>query len=209
LKCLQQNKYINNLIFNNKMSDKIQGKIIKVSGPLVVADGMAGAKIFEVVRVSNANLVGEIIELDGDKASIQVYEDTSGVCPGEPVSATGNTMTVDLAPGLLQSIYDGVQRPLELIEKESNSAFIDRGIDVPGVDLEKKWKFSPKVSVGDSVVGGDILGEVDETVLIKHKVMVPAGVEGELMSIAEAGEYTVKLITKYKEKLLCCSDVIE
>lgn len=170
---------------------QIQGKIIKVAGPLVIADGMAGAKIFEVVRVSKANLVGEIIELDNDKASIQVYEDTSGVAPGEPVSATGDTMSVELAPGLLESIYDGIQRPLQLIEEESKSAFIARGISVPGVSRTKQWDFKPVVKPGDKVLGGDILGEVQETVLIMHKVMVPPAIAGTVKSI-ESGKKTVE-----------------
>ncbi|MCT4592323.1 MAG: V-type ATP synthase subunit A [Candidatus Gracilibacteria bacterium] len=170
---------------------KIQGKVIKVAGPLVVADGMAGAKVFEVVRVSHMGLVGEIIELDGDKASIQVYEDTSGVAPGEPVVATGDTMSVELAPGLLESIYDGIQRPLTEIEKESKSAFIARGIDVPGISRTKKWDFKPVAKEGDKLEGGDILGEVEETVLITHKVMVPPQISGTLKSIKK-GEHTVE-----------------
>ncbi len=170
---------------------QIKGKIVRVAGPLVIADGMSGAKVFEVVRVSDANLVGEIIELDGDKASIQVYEDTSGVTPGEPVSATGQTMVVELAPGLLESIYDGVQRPLQLIEKESGSAFIARGIDVPGVSRTKKWDFKPTVSTGDTVKEGDVIGEVKETVLIKHKVMVPPGINGVIKEI-KSGDHTIE-----------------
>jgi len=172
------------------MTEKIQGKIIKVSGPLVVADEMRGAKIFEVVQVGNLKLVGEIIELRGEKASIQVYEDTQGIAPGEPVESTGDTMCVELAPGLLTSIYDGIQRPLQLIEKESKSAFIARGINVPGVSRSKKWDFSPEIAVGDEVEPGDVLGTVDETTLIEHKVMVPPGISGKVLKIAN-GEKTI------------------
>ena len=167
-----------------------QPTIVKVAGPLVVAKGMRSAKMFEVVRVSKENLVGEVIELHGDEASIQVYEETSGIGPGEPVTCTGETLSVELAPGLLTSIYDGVQRPLELIEREAKSAFINRGIDVPGLDHSKKWNFKPVVSVGDTVQEGDILGTVQETVLIEHKVMVPSGVSGTLKSI-ESGAFTI------------------
>ncbi len=171
------------------MSD--QGVIIKVSGPLIVAENLEGAKMYEVVRVSSENLVGEVIELAGDKASIQVYEDTSGIHPCEKVTRTGETLSVDLGPGLLQSIYDGVQRPLELIEKESNSAFIARGIDVPGISRTKKWDFTAVAETGSKVNEGDVLGTVQETTLIEHKVMVPPGVSGTLTSI-ESGSKTVE-----------------
>lgn len=167
------------------------GVIIKVSGPLIVAENLAGAKMYEVVRVSSENLVGEVIELAGDKASIQVYEDTSGIRPGDKVVRTGETLSVDLGPGLLQSIYDGVQRPLELIEKESNSAFIARGIDVPGISRTKQWDFVPVAHAGARVSGGDVLGTVQETSLIEHKIMVPPNVSGTLVSI-ESGRKTVE-----------------
>jgi len=166
------------------------GTIIKVSGPLVVANGLKDAKMFEVVRVSKENLVGEIIELSGDTASIQVYEDTAGIGPGEPVVQTGETLSVELAPGLLESIYDGIQRPLDLIEKECKSAFIARGVDVPGVSRTKKWKFEAKKKVGDHVSQGDVLGTVQETTLIEHKIMVPPGVSGTITSL-EQGDFTV------------------
>ena len=165
--------------------------ITKVAGPLVVANGMKEAKMFEVVKVSKENLIGEVIELHGDDASIQVYEETSGIGPGEPVERTGQTLTVDLGPGLLESIYDGIQRPLELIEKEANSAFITRGIEVPGLDRAKKWDFTATVSVGDTVKGGDILGTVPETTLIEHKVMVPPDMEGEVTDI-KSGSFTIE-----------------
>ena len=146
-----------------------QGTIIKVSGPLVVAKGMEGARMYEVVRVSDKKLIGEIIGIDEDKVSVQVYEETAGIGPGEPVYPTGETMQVELGPGLLQSIYDGIQRPLPLIEKQSG-AYITRGIDVPGLDRDKKWDFKATKSNGEKVSGGDILGEVQETSLINHKI---------------------------------------
>ena len=157
--------------------------ITKVSGPLVVAKGMAGAKMFEVVRVAKDRLIGEVIELHGDSASIQVYEETSGIGPGEPVERTGETLSVELAPGLLTSIYDGIQRPLELIEREAKSPYITRGISVPGLDRNRKWDFVAVKKAGDAVVEGDILGTVQETTLIEHRVMVPVGMSGILERI--------------------------
>ena len=167
-----------------------EGKVIKVSGPLVVANGMKDAKMFEVVRVSDEKLMGEIIELNGDEASIQVYEDTAGIGPGDPVHRTGETMTVELGPGLLTSIYDGIQRPLHLIEKEAG-AYITRGINVPGLDHSKKWNFKPVKAKGDDVQGGDILGEVEETALIAHKVMVPPAIKGGTIEEIKSGDYTI------------------
>ncbi|MCD6109511.1 V-type ATP synthase subunit A [bacterium] len=167
-----------------------QGTIIKVSGPLVVAKGMEGARMYEVVRVSEHKLIGEIIGIEDDKASIQVYEETSGVGPGEPVYPTGETMTVELGPGLLQSIYDGIQRPLPLIQKKAG-AYITRGIDVPGLDREKKWDLKAVKSTGESVVGGDILGEVEETSLITHKIMVPPTVSGTIKEI-KSGAFNIE-----------------
>ena len=166
------------------------GKIIKVSGPLVVASGMKNAQMYEVVKVSEKRLIGEIIELKGDTASIQVYEETSGLGPGEPVYQTGKPLSVELGPGLLKSIYDGIQRPLNLI-KESVGDYITRGVNVPALDREKKWQFSPKVKDGDEVNEGDILGEVPETSLIKHKVLVPPGLKGKVENI-KAGQYTIE-----------------
>lgn len=168
-----------------------KGTILKVSGPLVVAKGMSGAKMYEVVRVSEEKLMGEIIELAGDEASIQVYEDTTSVGPGEPVYRTGETMSVELAPGLLESIYDGVQRPLNLIEKEAESAFIARGIDVPGIDRQRQWDFVSVAKKGDTVTGGDVLGTVQETTLIEHKIMVPPTLKGEVIHI-ESGKKKVE-----------------
>ncbi|PIQ75758.1 V-type ATP synthase subunit A [Candidatus Peregrinibacteria bacterium CG10_big_fil_rev_8_21_14_0_10_49_24] len=170
-----------------------QPTIIKVAGPLVVAKGMGDAKMYEVVRVSKERLVGEVIELHGDEASIQVYEETSGIGPGEPVERTGETLSVELAPGLLTSIYDGIQRPLELIEKQANSAFISRGIEVPGIDRTKKWDFNATASSGDTVVGGDILGTVQETTLIEHKIMVPPGISGTVKEV-KSGSFNIEEI---------------
>ena len=167
------------------------GKIIKVTGPLVRATGMSSAKMYEVVKVSDEKLLGEIIELDGDVASIQVYEETAGIGPGEPVFRTGKTMSAELAPGLLESIYDGIQRPLKVIEEKSGSHFIARGIEASGIDREKKWKFKPTVKDGDNVTEGDIIGEVKETTLITHKVMVPSGVSGKVKNI-NSGEFKVE-----------------
>ncbi|MBN1494925.1 V-type ATP synthase subunit A [Candidatus Peregrinibacteria bacterium] len=169
-----------------------QGIIIKVSGPLVVAKNMEGARMYEVVRVSEKKLIGEIIGINGDQVSIQVYEETSGVGPGEPVYPTHQTMQVELGPGLLQSIYDGIQRPLPLIEQEAGS-YITRGIDVPGLDRKKKWKFSPIKKTGEKVEEGDIIGEVEETTLITHKIMVPPGMSGTLKDIKN-GDFTIEEI---------------
>ncbi|MBU1164305.1 V-type ATP synthase subunit A [Patescibacteria group bacterium] len=167
------------------------GKIIKVSGPLVVASGMDDAKMYDVVKVSEKKLIGEIIELKGDKASIQVYEETSGLGPDEPVYPTDKPLSVELGPGLLTSIYDGIQRPLQAIEAKAKSPYITRGIEANGIDRKKKWEFVPTVKNGDTVGEGDVIGEVDETSLIKHKVMVPPGVKGKIEGIKK-GEYTVE-----------------
>lgn len=168
-----------------------RGKIIKVSGPLVKADGMSNAKVYEMVKVSDEKLMGEIIELDGDTASVQVYEETGGIGVGESVERLGETMTVELGPGLLESIYDGIQRPLKTIEEESKSPFIRRGIEAVGIDREKAWEFLPTVKAGDTVESGDILGTVQETTLIVHRIMTPSGVSGTVKSI-QSGTYTVE-----------------
>lgn len=166
------------------------GIITKVAGPLVVASGMSQARMYEVVRVSSEKLIGEVIELHGDSASIQVYEETSGIRPGEIVERTGMTLTVDLAPGLLTSIYDGIQRPLQLIEEQAKSPYITRGITVDALDRAKKWDFKATAKPGDTVKGGDILGTVQETTLIEHKVMVPPGINGTLKDI-RSGSMTI------------------
>ncbi len=169
------------------------GKIIKVSGPLVLAENMEGAKVYEVVKVSEKGLIGEIIELRGDVASIQVYEETSGIGAGEPVYRTGNQLSVVLGPGLVGSIYDGIQRPLKYIAQESGD-FIERGVNVPALDLEKKWNFKALMKKGDRITKGDIFGEIEETPLVKHNLMFPLDKEeGEIISIKE-GEYNIKEI---------------
>jgi len=165
-------------------------KISKVSGPLVVASGCGGAKMYDMARVSDKKLIGEIIELKKDLAYIQVYEETSGIGPGEEVYLTDEPLTVELGPGLLGSIYDGIQRPLEAI-RSSAGDFIPRGVDMPALDRKRRWNFKPQAKVGQRLTGGDILGIVDETGLIKHKIMVPPGVEGELVEIKN-GDFTVK-----------------
>ncbi|MEW6189559.1 MAG: V-type ATP synthase subunit A [Actinomycetota bacterium] len=167
-----------------------QGRIIKVSGPLVVAEGLEGAKMYDLVKVGHQRLMGEIIELRGDTASIQVYEETVGLGPGDPVYDTGEPLSVELGPGLLQSIYDGVQRPLDIIRSKIGD-FVVRGVEEPGLDRTKKWTFVPKVSSGDKVSPGDIIGVVQETPIIEHRIMVPPGIEGAVKEIY-SGEFTVE-----------------
>ena len=162
----------------------MQGRIIKVSGPLIVAGGMADVQMYDVVRVSEKHLIGEVIELRGDQASIQVYEETGGIGPGEPVETTGAPLSVELAPGLIESIYDGIQRPLNLIRERAGDR-ITRGIMVDALDHEKLWAFTPVAKVGDLVTGGDILGTVQETEAVLHRVMVPPNVSGELVWLFE------------------------
>lgn len=166
------------------------GSIVKVAGPLVIAEGMQNARIYDVVRVSEQRLMGEIIEMRRDEASIQVYEETGGLGIGEPVYLTGHPLSVELGPGLIESIYDGVQRPLDII-RETAGDLITRGIDIPGLSRDRKWSFNPSVRVGDSVAEGDVLGTVEESVLVEHKIMVPPGVKGVVKSI-ERLECTVE-----------------
>jgi len=165
-----------------------QGQIYRISGPVVTAIGVE-ARMFDLVRVGDEGLMGEVIELHGEKAIIQVYEDTSGIRPGEPVVNTGNTLSVQLGPGLLTQIYDGIQRPLATLE-EKMGVFITRGVDADGLDMKKIWEFEPTVKKGDNVSGGDIIGTVQETDTILHKVMVPPGKSGEVTSI-DGGKFTV------------------
>ena len=167
-----------------------QGRIVKVSGPLVIAEGMRDANMFDVVRVSEKELIGEILEIHGDRASIQVYEETSGLGPGSPVVSTGEPLSVELGPGLLENIFDGIQRPLEVMRQTVGSN-ITRGINIPALDRSKKWLFRPSVSKGDAVVPGDILGTVQENVIFEHRILVPVGVEGIVEEIYE-GEFTVE-----------------
>ena len=166
------------------------GKTTKISGPLIIAEGMADAKLYDVVRVSDKGLVGEIIELRGDKASIQVYEETSGLGPGEEVYSTGEPLSAELAPGLITGIFDGIQRPLTTLYFKYGER-ISRGVSVNNLDRERKWKFIPKAKVGDTVKAGDVLGIVNETEIVEHRIMVPFGYEGKLLSIAD-GEYTIE-----------------
>ncbi|MCB9809592.1 V-type ATP synthase subunit A [Candidatus Peribacteria bacterium] len=163
--------------------------IIKVSGPLVVADNMQAAKMYEVVRVGREQLVGEVIKLEEGQASIQVYEDTAGVGPGEPVQLTGQTLSVELGPGIMENIYDGIQRPLHVLEEKSGH-FITRGITAPGLDQTKKWAFTPTVKEGQKVAAGDIIGTVPETEVVEHRVMVPYGISGTVKKIL-SGQYKV------------------
>ncbi len=166
------------------------GKIIKVSGPLVVADGMADASMADVVRVGPQHLIGEILNMTGDRASIQVYEETSGLGPGAEVETTGAPLSVELGPGLIENIYDGIQRPLEEIVRRVG-ANITRGIQVPALDRERLWDFTPTAAAGDAVTGGDVLGTVPETESVLHKIMVPVGVTGTVEWLAEAGSYNI------------------
>ena len=166
------------------------GKIIKVSGPLVVADGMADASMADVVRVGPQHLIGEILNMTGERASIQVYEETSGLGPGAEVSTTGAPLSVELGPGLIENIYDGIQRPLEEIVRRVG-ANITRGIQVPPLDREKLWAFTPTAAAGDAVTGGDVLGTVPETESVLHKIMVPNGVAGTVEWLAETGSYNI------------------
>ncbi len=173
----------------------MQGTIIKVSGPLIVASGMADVQMYDVVRVSEKQLIGEVIELRGDRASIQVYEETGGIGPGEPVETTGAPLSVELAPGLIESIYDGIQRPLNKIREQAGDR-ITRGIVVDPLDHAKLWDFVPTVAVGDEVTGGDILGTVQETVSVLHKVMVPPNVQGKITFIHAGQANIVQTIAK-------------
>lgn len=166
------------------------GKIVKVSGPLIVAEGMGDSKINDVVRVSDKQLIGEIIELRGDLASIQVYEETGGLGPGENVYSTGAPLSVELAPGLIESIFDGIQRPLSKMRALSGDR-IARGVSAPAIDHEKKWDFVPSVKKGDKVTAGNVLGTVQENVLVLHKIMVPFGVEGTVKEIKK-GSFNIE-----------------
>ena len=173
------------------------GVIKKVAGPLVIAEGMRDANMFDVVRVSNQRLIGEIIEMHGDEASIQVYEETSGLGPGEPVESMEVPMSVELGPGLITSIYDGIQRPLDDIMKVSGNS-LKRGVEVPSLKRNLKWEFVPTAKVGDEVETGDVIGTVQETVLVQQKIMVPYGVKGTIKEI-KAGEFTVEEVVAVVE----------
>ncbi|MBM6859494.1 V-type ATP synthase subunit A [Clostridium saudiense] len=166
------------------------GKIIKVSGPLVVAEGMDEANIFDMVKVGEKGLIGEIIEMRGDKASIQVYEETTGIGTGDPVETTGEPLSLELGPGLIESMFDGIQRPLDAFEKAANSPFLEKGISVNSLNRERVWNFKPTVQIGDEVSSGDIIGTVQETTVVLHKIMVPYGISGKVKEI-KSGEFTV------------------
>jgi len=176
--------------FNKHNKVVFMGKTVKVSGPLIIAEGMADSKMFDVVRVSDKGLIGEIIELRGDKASIQVYEETSGLGPGEEVVSTGEPLSAELAPGLISGIFDGIQRPLTTLYFKYG-ARISRGVSVNNLDREKKWRFVPVVKKGDKVSEGDVLGTVQETELIEHRILVPNGMSGQVLSIEE-GDFTIE-----------------
>jgi len=176
-----------------------EGKIIKVAGPLVVAENIENARMFDVVEVGEERLIGEIVEIRGNKSAIQVYEETSGLKVGDPVVSTYQPLSVELGPGLIESIFDGIQRPLDAIKSKVGDTIV-RGVKVEPLNISKKWHFKPLKKVGDEVVEGDIIGEVDETVLVKHKILVPIGINGTLIEIKE-GEYTIReVIAKVKDK---------
>ncbi|GAA0823919.1 V-type ATP synthase subunit A [Clostridium tertium] len=166
------------------------GKIIKVAGPLVVAEGMEEANIFDMVKVGEKGLIGEIIEMRNDKASIQVYEETTGIGPGDPVVTTGEPLSIELGPGLIESMFDGIQRPLDAFAKAANSPFLKKGVAVKSLNRERLWKFEPTAKVGDVVEAGDIIGTVQETTVVLHKIMVPYGVKGTIKEI-KSGEFTI------------------
>ena len=167
-----------------------EGKIIRVSGPVVTSQGLEDAKMFDVVRVGELGLVGEVIRLQGDTATIQIYEDTTGVRPGDKVVNTGQALSVELGPGLLTSIYDGIQRPLNVLREQSGD-FISRGLVIPALDEKKIWEFVPSKKKGDAVAQGEIVGSVQETALVSHKIMIPPGVTGELKEI-KSGSFTIR-----------------
>ncbi|MTD39103.1 V-type ATP synthase subunit A [Erwinia sp. CPCC 100877] len=167
------------------------GKVIKVSGPLVMAENMSDASIQDMCYVGELGVIGEIIEMRGDVASIQVYEETTGIGPGEPVVTTGEALSVELAPGLIAEMFDGIQRPLDTFAQVTKSNFLGRGIKVPALDRMKKWTFEPTAEVGEAVSTGDIIGFVQETKIIKHKIMVPNGVSG-VLTVVKQGEFTIE-----------------
>jgi len=171
----------------------VEGEIVKISGPLVLARGMTGVRLYDVARVGKLGIIGEIIKIDGDIVSIQCYEDTDGIYPGEPVIGTGNPLSVMLGPGLMKQIYDGIQRPLPNIKEESG-AFIGRGIETPALDLKKEWEFNITASEGDQVAEGDVIATVQETQAFLHKIMIPPNVNGTITSIVDSGNYTIEQV---------------
>lgn len=173
------------------MSEYKPGKIDRVAGPVVVASGMLGARMYELVKVGNSGLIGEIIKVESDRATIQVYEETTGIRPGETVLRTGHPLSVELGPGLINQFFDGTQRPLPVLLKEAG-AFISRGVSAPALDRKREWEFMPSLRKGDKVTGGDVLGEVPETVLVKHRILVPPEISGSVKSIVPKGNYTLE-----------------
>ena len=171
------------------------GKIMKVSGPLVVAESMAGAKMYELVKIGWDRLVGEVIKLEKDTASIQCYENTSGLTIGDPVYKTGSPLAVQLGPGLFEQIFDGIQRPLEVISKQTGSVYVPRGVDVPSLDPDKEWLFTPAhLKKGQLLTGGDVIGYVKENDLFyEHKIMLPPKAKGRVVEIQPEGNYTVNV----------------
>ena len=179
-----------------------EGRIVKVSGPLIVAENMADVKMFDVVKVGDNELIGEVIELRGDRASIQVYEETSGLGVGDKVVSTGYPLSVELAPGLIEGIFDGIQRPLEKIVEHYGDR-ITRGLKINNHDRVKKWKFIPKKKVGDEVVAGDVLGVVNETSIVEQRILVPYGVSGRI-TVIKSGEFTItETIAKVGDAEIC------
>ena len=177
----------------------IEGNIIKVAGPVILADGMRGTQMHEMVKVGDDKLIGEIIELEGDTATIQVYEETAGIKPGEKVESTGGPLSVELGPGIMGSIYDGIQRPLDVI-KQLTGDYIARGIDVPSIDKEKKWDFKPVAKEGDKLITGDTLGEVQETSAVLHKILLPPTIESGTVKSIKSGQFTVEEVIAEIEK---------
>ncbi|MEM2110049.1 MAG: V-type ATP synthase subunit A, partial [Candidatus Odinarchaeota archaeon] len=176
------------------------GEIVRITGPLITAKGIPAVKMYEVCKVGDKELIGEVNRVEGDICYIQVYEETAGIKPGEKVVGTGEPLSVELGPGLIGQIFDGIQRPLPLIKTVSGD-FITRGITVPALDRAKKWKFTPTVKKGDKVTGGDQLGTVPETTLVKHIIMVPPNIEGDITEITPEGNYTIEdTIAKIKTK---------
>ncbi|TFG94164.1 V-type ATP synthase subunit A, partial [Candidatus Thorarchaeota archaeon] len=176
------------------------GRIETIAGPVVKCSGLPSVRMYEVVRVGNQQLIGEVIEVGNEEFTAQVYEETSGLAPGEPVISTGDSLSVELGPGLLGAIYDGIQRPLPKLQEMSGD-FISRGLNVEGLDKEKKWTFKPVIKIGAKVSPGDIIGEVPETGIITSKIMIPVGVQGEVVEIVSEGEFTiVETICKVKDE---------
>jgi len=178
--------------FEDDVKESEYGFVFSVSGPVVVAERMSGAAMYELVRVGNEQLVGEIIRLEGDNATIQVYEETSGLTVGDPVLRTKKPLSVELGPGIMESIFDGIQRPLQVIYDDTKSIYIPKGINIPALNQSKGWYFEPQLRVGDHITGGDIYGKVVENMLLTHWIMLPPGEKGTITFIAPADNYTLK-----------------